>query len=114
VSISDPIGPRQRESFVIQRRPNAPIRFQLGLSGWTAIAGGLLIAAAIAAIAFFALGLFILVLPVLLIAPMVRYFLRKPNIAQNPTAPNGANGITIDGNFRVIDRGGATEQSERR
>jgi hypothetical protein len=114
VSLSDVIGPRQRESFVIQRRPNSPIRFQLGLSGWTAIAVGLLIVMAITAIAFLALGLFVLVLPLLLIAPAVRYFTSKPGIVRNPAASNGKGGTIIDGNFSVIDRSAATEQSDRR
>jgi UPF0716 family protein affecting phage T7 exclusion len=98
---------------VIKLPPNAPIRFQL--SGWTAIAAGLLVVTAIATAAFLALGLFVLVLPLLLIAPVVRHFLRKakPDTIRRPAA-NENGGTIIDGNFSVIDRGAATEPSDRR
>jgi hypothetical protein len=114
VSISDVIGPRQRESFVSQRRLNSPVRFQLGLSGWTAVAGGLLIVTALAAAAFLAIGVFVLVLPLLLIAPLARHFLRTQKPANDPTTSNRANGIIIDGDFRVIDHQGATERPDAR
>jgi hypothetical protein len=96
---------------VISHRPNSPIYFQL--SGWRAVAAGLLAVAAVAAIGFFALGLFVLILPVLLIAPLVRYFLKpsKPLSTAEPAKRERMSGTIIDGNFTVVDQ---TEHSNGR
>jgi hypothetical protein len=62
----------------------------------------------VAAIAFLAVGLFVFFLPVLLIAPVLYYFM--PNLRPKVVTLNGAStqwetkGQTIiDGEFRVVD-----------
>jgi hypothetical protein len=77
------------------------------LRGWAAIATALaILIAVIVAITFLAIGLFVFVLPVLLLAPLFYYFMPKPkpvhpvsNLAKEaPSAP-----LIIDGTFRVTD-----------
>lgn len=91
------------------RPPKSPVRIQFGLSGWVAIISALAIfAVLVAAIAFLAVGLFIFLLPVLLIAPVLYYFM--PNLRPKVAPLNGVatqwetKGQTlIDGEFRVVD-----------
>ena len=92
---------------------NCPIRIQLGLSGWMAIAAALAIFAAITvAITFLAIGIFVFALPVLLVAPVLYYFRPKPKLhsvranvmGENPTSETAI----IEGEFRVVD----TSQAE--
>lgn len=95
------------------RPPNSPIRVQFGLSGWVAIISALAIfALLVAAIAFLAVGLFVFFLPVLLIAPILYYFL--PNLRPKVAPLNGVaaqwetKGQTvIDGEFRVVGADGS-------
>jgi len=86
------------------RLPNSHARFQLRLSGWTAVIGVLVIVSAITAIAFFAVGLFILVLPALLIASAIRYFAPKPKSAAFPVGDEKISKTSIiDGTFQVVE-----------
>jgi hypothetical protein len=89
----------------------SPIRSKLGLSGWVAVAAALSILVAIIAIAFLALGVFVFFLPVLLVAPFMRYFrLKRPHANQQPIKGRPGDVTVIDGAFRVID----TNASEAR
>ena len=89
------------------RLHNSPIHVQVGLRGWAAIAAILAILIAVAvALAFLAVGFFIFVLPVMLIAPLFYYFLPKAK----PVHPVGDSAeeelnlpTTIEGTFRVTD-----------
>ena len=91
------------------RQPKSPVRTRFGLSGWVAIISALAIfAVLVAAIAFLAVGLFVFLLPVLLIAPVLYYFM--PNLRPKAVTLNGASAqwetkgqTIIDGEFRVVD-----------
>jgi hypothetical protein len=78
--------------------PNSPLRIQFGLRGWAAIAVGLLL---LGALAFLALGIFIIFLPLMLLAPVFYWLLPKP---ARYRAGNAAGKETIiDGDFEVVD-----------
>jgi hypothetical protein len=89
--------------------PVSPIRFRLGLSGWTALASGLILLVAIlAAVIFLALGFFIFLLPAMILAPVLYYFMPGLKPAPRPGRGAGKTGATeeptiIDGEFRVIN-----------
>lgn len=93
----------------MSRPPKSSIRIQFGLSGWVAIISALAIfSVLVAAIAFLAVGLFVILLPILLIAPVLYYFM--PNLRPKVVPLNGGEtqwetkGHTvIDGDFRVVD-----------
>ena len=90
----------------------APLRIQIGLRGWAAIAAGLAI---LAAGIFLAIGLFVFLLPVLLLAPILYWLLPKPKIYRvgNPASEKAAQGATIiDGEFRVMDASVLKEKAE--
>src|SRR5580698_2448736 len=74
----------------MQRLPNSPVQFQLGVRGWAAVAVGLVI---VAALALLTIGFFIVLLPLLLLAPILFWILPKPKIyrvpPQNPPASDG-------------------------
>jgi hypothetical protein len=86
---------------------------KFGLRGWVAI--GLAIAVLgvmTAAVVFLAVGLFVFTLPVLLLAPVIYYFAPKPKLKPMPAwtgkdMPN--NSEIIEGEYRVIKRGGDDE-----
>ena len=78
------------------------IRF--GLRGWAAILVGLLV---LGAITILALGFFVLLLPVLLLAPILYYFLPRPKAGQ------GEPGV-IDGEFRVVGAQDSVKEIERK
>ena len=64
--------------------PKSPIPIQFGLSGWVGIISALAtLALFVGAIAFLAVGLFVIFLPILLIVPILYYFLPhlKPKVA---------------------------------
>lgn len=100
----------------MSRLPNSQIHFQLGLRGWAAIAAAIIILIAVpVAIAFFAIGLFVFVLPVMLLAPLFYYFMPKQkstfdSVSDLPNeVPNSA--TIIDGTFRVTDSSSPKESS---
>jgi hypothetical protein len=81
-------------------RPS-PLRIQFGLRGWAAIAAALVL---LAAVIFLAIGLFVFLLPVLLLAPILYWLLPKPKIYRISNPASAAEGATvIDGEFRVMD-----------
>jgi len=87
----------------MQRLPNSPIQFQFGVRGWAAIAVGLAI---LALVTFLAIGLFILILPVLLLAPILFWFLPKPRfhrVGAWSEKPPVTEATIIEGHFKVID-----------
>jgi hypothetical protein len=89
----------------------SPIRSKPGLSGWAAVAMGLSILAVLIATAFLALGMLVLLLPVLLVVPFMQYFRPKLRHAnQHPIKVWPGHATIIDGEFRVID----TKTSEAR
>jgi hypothetical protein len=77
-------------------------RFQFGVRGWVAVTVGL---AALAVIAFLAIGFLIIILPLMLLAPILFRFLPKPKFyrvdipAEKPPATDGS---VIEGDFKVI------------
>jgi hypothetical protein len=101
------------------RPPKSPIRIQFGLSGWVAIISALAIfVVLVAAIAFLAVGLFVFFLPVLLIAPVLYYFM--PNLRPRVVPLSGLATqweskcqTIIDGEFRVVDANEVEENTER-
>ena len=93
-----------------------PQHIQFTLSGWIAVAGALAIFAAVAiAITFFAVGLFVFLLPALLVTPILYYFRPKPWLAPmgddakrgNPT--HGAD--IIEGDFKVVSTNKAEDKT---
>jgi hypothetical protein len=100
----------------MQRLKNSPVRIQIGLRGWAAIAASLVILIAVpVVIAFFAIGLFVFVLPAMLLAPLIYYFVPK----SKPVHPVSASAedklkrpTTIDGTFRVTDMTAPGEKSD--
>ena len=88
------------------RLPNSPVQFQFGVRGWAAIAVGLIV---LAAIAFLAVGLFIVILPLMLLAPILFRFFPKPilyRVGAPPEKPRAAAAPIIEGDFKVIDNTG--------
>ncbi len=89
------------------RPSNSPAQFQLRLSGWKAIAVGLVILATlIAALALLAIGFFVLILPLMILAPVLYYFvpqLRPRRFTRADTAMQPTDGgAIIDADFRVV------------
>ncbi|MEI8036227.1 MAG: hypothetical protein WCH96_12220 [Betaproteobacteria bacterium] len=91
------------------RLSKSPIRIQFGLSGWVGIISALAIfVLLVAAIAFVAVGLFVFFLPLLLIAPVIYYFLPhlRPKVdprSSEATQWESTGQTIIDGEFRVVD-----------
>jgi hypothetical protein len=87
----------------MQRLPNSPIQFQLGVRGWAAIAVGVAI---LAVVAFLAIGVLILILPVVLLASILFWFLPKPKfhrVGTRSEKPPATEATIIEGHFKVID-----------
>jgi hypothetical protein len=85
------------------QRNNSPLRIQFGVRGWAAIAVAI---AMLVAIVLLAIGFFILVLPLLLLAPILIWLLPKPKIYRvdiPSDAPPANDATTIEGDFHVID-----------
>lgn len=96
----------------MQQLPGSQYRIQFGAKGWLAIALGLIafIAVAIA----LAIGFFFIALPLIVLAPLLYWFMPKRKIGSviNPgatgvvyDATDSARGTIIDGEFKVIDTG---------
>jgi len=86
----------------MQRLPNSPVRIQFGVRGWAAVAVGLAI---LVAATLLAIGFLFLVLPVVLLAPILFWFLPKPKIYKvgSPSeVPSAAEAIVIEGDFNVV------------
>jgi hypothetical protein len=87
----------------MQRIPNSPIQFQLGVRGWAAIAVGVAI---LAVVTFLAIGFLILILPVVLLASILFWFLPKPKfyrVSTRSEKPSVTEATIIEGHFKVID-----------
>jgi hypothetical protein len=88
----------------MQQLHGSGTKIQFGLKGWAAIGVGF---AVVLATALLAIGLFIFMLPVLILAPAVFYFTHRsktfPRAAQRSTDHRSSQGAIIDGEFRVID-----------
>jgi hypothetical protein len=87
----------------MQRLPDSPIQFQFGVRGWAAIAVGLVI---LAVVAFLAIGFLILILPVLLLASILFWFLPKQKfhrVGAWSEKPPVTDTTVIEGHFKVID-----------
>jgi hypothetical protein len=81
---------------------------RFGLRGWAAIGVATAILIAVAALA---IGLFVFLLPVLLLAPALYYFLPRPKIhAVRNEASKGS--TIIDGVFRVVGTSDTEEHSK--
>jgi hypothetical protein len=66
----------------MQQLPNSPIRFQLGLRGWISVVVGLAMFAALTAlVSLLALGIFIIAVPLFILAPLVLHLRRKNALA---------------------------------
>jgi hypothetical protein len=90
--------------------PGSQYRLQFGLKGWTSIIVGLAIFIAVAT--FLAIGFFFVVLPMILLAPVIYYFMpwkseqfmRKPETIRTIMATGEVKGgAVIDGEYRVIE-----------
>ena len=87
----------------MQRLPNSPLQFQLGVRGWAAIAVGVV---TLAVAAFLAIGFLVLILPVVLLASLLFWFLPKPKfyrVVTRPEKPPATQATIIEGQFKVID-----------
>ena len=87
----------------MQRLPNSPLQFRLGVRGWAAIAIGLAI---LAVVTFLAIGLVILILPVVVLASILFWFLPKPKFHRVDTPSENlpvTEATIIEGHFKVID-----------
>ena len=87
----------------MQRLPNSPLQFQFGVRGWAAIAVGVAI---LAVAAFLAIGFLILILPVVLLASILFWFLPKPKfyrVGARSEKPPVTEATIIEGDFKVID-----------
>jgi hypothetical protein len=86
-----------------------------GLKGWAALFAGLAIFIAIASL--LAIGFVIFVLPMIVLAPLIYYFIPKKTLyVMETSAPievtdNTKHGTIIDGQFRVIETNVNAEQS---
>jgi hypothetical protein len=96
----------------MQQLPGSQYRLQFGLKGWASIivGSGILIAVT----TFLAIGFFFVVLPMILLAPVIYYFMPRKSwhVASTPEtigtmrAPDEVKGgAVIDGEYRVIETG---------
>ena len=87
----------------MQQIPNSPIQFQLGVRGWAAIAVGVAI---LAVVTFLAIGFLILILPVVLLASILFWFLPKPKfhrVSAWSEKPPVTDATVIEGHYKIID-----------
>jgi hypothetical protein len=88
----------------MQQLRGSGTRIQFGLKGWAAIGVGI---AVVLTAGLLAIGLFIFMLPILIVAPALFYFAHRsktiPASAQRSTEYKTSQGTVIDGEFRVID-----------
>ena len=94
----------------MQQLPGSQYRLQFGLKGWASIIVGSAILIAVAA--FLAIGFFFVVLPMILLAPVIYYFMprkswhvaRTPETMGTMRVPDEVKGgAVIDGEYRVIE-----------
>ena len=96
----------------MQQLPGSQYRLQFGLKGWASIIVGSAILIAVAT--FLAIGFFFVVLPMILLAPVIYYFMprkswhvvRTPETMGTRMVPDEVKGgAVIDGEYRVIETG---------
>jgi|SRR5271155_285538 len=96
----------------MQQLHRSGARFQLGLKGWAAIGVGFTL---VVAMSLLAIGLFIFLLPVLILATILFFFAHKsktiPRTVKRSAEYRAPQGTVIDGEFRVIDNGDNNGQS---
>jgi hypothetical protein len=94
----------------MQQIPGSQYRLQFGLKGWGAIVAGLAIL--IAVTVFLAIGFFFVVLPMIVLAPVIYYFMPKKigRVVRSPetigsmwTTGEVKRRTVIDGEYRVIE-----------
>jgi hypothetical protein len=94
----------------MQQLPGSQYRIQFGLKGWAAIVIGL--TAFIAVAAALAIGFLFIALPMIVLAPVLYWFMPKRKvffvgtpgtIKQTNDASGSPPGTVIDGTFREID-----------
>lgn len=93
-------------AIAMPRIPNAPGQFQLQLSGWKAIAFGLMfLAIVIAVLVLLTIGFFVIALPIMLLAPVFFYFMPRPKrfTQADPTETPANGGEIIDVDYQVLD-----------
>jgi hypothetical protein len=81
-----------------QNNPRVHI-LRFGLRGWAAIGEATVV---LVAVAVLALGLFVLFLPILLLAPVLYYFLPRPK-GYSLRRQQPKDSTIIEGEFRMID-----------
>ena len=90
--------------------PGSQYRLQFGLKTWVSIVVGLAVLIMVAV--FLAIGFFVVVLPMIVLAPVIYYFMPRSSrhIVGNPetigtmrTTGEGKGGAVIDGEYRVIE-----------
>lgn len=95
--------------------PNSPIRIQFGFRGWAAVAVAMAI---LATVAFLAIGIFVFLLPVLIVAPILYWLMPKPqpkpiSHTMHSDIPRQANDAEIiEGEFTVVGPTAVEHQSE--
>jgi hypothetical protein len=94
----------------LHQLPGSQYRLQFGLKGWASIGVGLAIFIAVAS--FLAIGFFFVVLPMIVLAPVICYFMPKKvgHVVRSPetigsirTTGEVKGGTVIDGEYRVIE-----------
>ena len=96
----------------MQQLPGSQYRLQFGLKGWTSVIVGSVILIAVST--FLAIGFFFVVLPMIVLAPVIYYFMprkslhavRTPETIGTMRATDELKGgAVIDGEYRVIETG---------
>jgi O-antigen/teichoic acid export membrane protein len=96
----------------MQQLPGSQYRLQFGLTGWASIIVGLAIFIVVAT--FLAIGFFFVVLPMIVLAPVIYYFMPRKGghvvrtaetIGTMRTTGEEKVGAVIDGEYRVIEAG---------
>ena len=94
----------------MQRLPGSPLRFQLGLRGWAAVIVGFAIFVSLTVlVGLFAFGVFIVAVPLFLLAPLISHFRGTPkrdglgNSPPKTTVGNNEHPAVIEGTFHETD-----------
>ena len=92
----------------MQRLPNYPIRIQFGVRGWAAIATAVIV---LGAVTVLAVGFIVFLLPVLILAPVLYWFMPKPKPKLGPIPHPMNNNIPRAANNADIIEGEFTDVS---
>ena len=93
------------------RNTDASDQVQLKVRGWAAIVTGLVVVLALGfVVALVMLGLFLVAIPVMIVAPLIYYFGWRPRIYSMVIKGNDIKQHeTIDGTYRVAELDGSAE-----